>query len=170
MSKTTKTDRRSSEAARKSAARGLVFAIGVAGCAGLLALALWGRKPALPQDSAADQKGKNAAADAEVARPAYGKVVGRWVRPDGGYVIEIKSVDDAGKLEAGYFNPNPIFVSRAEASAQGSMIKVFVELRDVNYPGSTYTLAYDPADDVLKGVYYQAALQQQYEVYFERLK
>ena len=50
------------------------------------------------------------------------------------------------------------------------MIKVFIELRDVNYPGSTYTLAYDSAADQLKGVYFQAVEQQQYEIRFERTK
>jgi hypothetical protein len=34
--------------------------------------------------------------------------------------------------------------------------QVVVELRDVNYPGSTYTLTYDPGTDRLTGTYYQA--------------
>jgi hypothetical protein len=52
----------------------------------------------------------------------------------------------------------------------GQSLRVFIELRDVNYPGSTYQLTYDPADDRLKGSYYQAALQETYEVAFARLK
>ena len=75
-----------------------------------------------------------------------------------------------GKMDAGYFNPRPINVSRAEASQEGTMIKVFIELRDANYPGSTYTLTYDPVRDELKGVYFQAALQQSFDVVFVRLK
>lgn len=71
---------------------------------------------------------------------------------------------------AASFNPQPINVARAEASQDGETINVFVELRDVNYPGSTYTLVYEPASDRLKGIYFQAAWQQQYEVFFERLK
>jgi hypothetical protein len=47
---------------------------------------------------------------------------------------------------------------------------VFVELRDTNYPGSTYTMIYDPRDDVLKGIYYQAAIQESYEIVFVRMK
>ena len=47
---------------------------------------------------------------------------------------------------------------------------MFVELRDVNYPGSTYTLVYQPENDQLAGIYYQAALQQQFDVFFERTK
>ena len=39
---------------------------------------------------------------------AFGALPGRWVRPDGGYVINIKSVDASGKLDAAYANPNPL--------------------------------------------------------------
>ena len=49
-------------------------------------------------------------------------------------------------------------------------MKVFIELRDVNYPGSTYTLTYDPASDQLKGVYYQAVEKQRFPVAFVRMK
>ncbi|OGR31583.1 MAG: hypothetical protein A2139_13870 [Desulfobacca sp. RBG_16_60_12] len=69
-----------------------------------------------------------------------------------------------------YFNPRPINVSRAEAAQEGTTTKVFIELRDTNYPGSTYTLAYDPQSDQLKGVYFQAALQQSFDVVFVRMK
>lgn|GEM_PF-6342117 len=48
-----------------------------------------------------------------------------------------------------------IHVGKAEASRDSDATKVFIELRDVNYPGSTYTLDYEPANDQLKGVYYQ---------------
>jgi len=46
----------------------------------------------------------------------------------------------------------------------------FVELRDVNYPGSTYTLVYQAENDRLYGIYYQAALGQMFEVEFVRAK
>jgi len=96
------------------------------------------------------------------------RLIGRWVRPDGGYVLELKGVGKDGSLKAAYFNPRPIHVSRAEFHRNGTTISIFVELRDVNYPGSTYNLQYDPTSDRLKGIYFQAALQQQYEVEFER--
>jgi hypothetical protein len=101
---------------------------------------------------------------------SFQPLVGRWVRPDGGYVLEIKSAAADGKLDAGYFNPNPIHVAKAEATAEGGTLEVFVELRDVNYPGSTYTLTLEPAGDVLKGDYFQAVAQEHYPIYFERLK
>jgi len=101
---------------------------------------------------------------------AFQKLQGRWQRNDGGYVIDIRNVEPGGKLAAGYFNPRPINVAKAEASQDNGTVKVFIELRDVNYPGSTYNLAYGPADDRLTGTYFQAALRETYEVYFTRLK
>ena len=95
---------------------------------------------------------------------------GRWLRPDGGYVLEIRGVDAGGEMEAAYLNPRPIHVARAEASRDGSALKVFVELRATGYPGSTYTLTYDPNRDQLQGVYYQATLRQSFDVVFVRMK
>ena len=67
-------------------------------------------------------------------------LVGRWVRTDGGYIIEIRNVATDGKMNAGYFNPRPIHVSVAEASQTNSGTRVFIELQDAGYPGATYTL------------------------------
>ena len=90
--------------------------------------------------------------------------------PASGYVINIKSVDAGGKLDAAYANPNPLPFARAEAAWDGETLKLFFELRVGGYNGSTYTLTYDPAADVLKGVYYQAVAQQKFDVYFTRAK
>jgi len=95
---------------------------------------------------------------------------GRWLRPDGGYVLEIRAVDASGKIDAAYRNPKPINVAKAEATRDGSKLKVFVELRAPNYPGSTYTLTYDPQQDQLRGIYFQAVQQQRFDVYFVRTK
>lgn len=110
--------------------------------------------------------------DTTAARSAaeFSSLVGRWVRPDGGYVVTIKGVSADGKLDASYANPNPLPFSRAEAMRDGNEIRVFLELTAGGYNGSTYTLAYDPAQDVLKGVYYQAVAQQRYDIFFERAK
>lgn len=104
------------------------------------------------------------------AKPGLEVLKGRWVRPDGGYVIEIQSVDAGGRMQAAYYNPNPINVSRAEAALVGSVVTVFIELRGPGYPGSTYRLIHDPKGDVLKGVYHQAVLQQDFSVVFHRGK
>lgn len=97
-----------------------------------------------------------------------GVLVGRWVRPDGGYMINIKSVDTAGKLDASYANPNPLPFSTAKATRDGKELKLFFELRAGGYNGSTYTLTFDAASDQLKGIYYQAVAQQKFEVVFNR--
>jgi hypothetical protein len=73
-------------------------------------------------------------------------------------------------IDAAYFNPQPINVAKAEASQGGGMLSVFIELRDVNYPGSTYNLTYDPANDSLEGIYFQAAIGQTFDVYIVRLQ
>lgn len=109
-------------------------------------------------------------AQATGAKGDFAPLKGRWMRPDGGYLIEIKAIDANGKMVAAYFNPRPINVSVAETALEGTTIKVFIELRDVNYPGATYNLTYDPRGDQLKGVYFQPALRQSFDVFFVRLK
>jgi len=97
-------------------------------------------------------------------------LVGRWTRTDseGAYVIEIKSAGAEGKLEANYFNPNPIKVGHAEWQQKNGKLIVIVELRDVNYPGSTYTLNFFPSENRMAGNYYQAVQGQNFEVEFIR--
>jgi len=104
-----------------------------------------------------------------VVRPEFLKLKGQWQRPDGGYVLEIRNVDHTGLMEAGYFNPSPIKVSKALAFRDGEDTKVFVELRDAGYPGCTYSLKYDAKVDQLYGEYFQAAQQQTYDVTFGRV-
>jgi hypothetical protein len=98
------------------------------------------------------------------------RLEGRWVRPDGGYVLELRNIKKDGNLTAAYYNPRPIKVFRAEAVKKDGTITLVVELRDVNYPGSTYTLQYDAAADRLKGTYFQAVERQTFNVQFVRVK
>ncbi|MHC4538486.1 MAG: hypothetical protein ACYS74_01730 [Planctomycetota bacterium] len=97
------------------------------------------------------------------------KLVGRWLRTDSPYVIEIREVSPDGTLRAGYYNPQPINVSAAKAKDKDGTTQVLVELSDAGYPGSRYTLNYDPQDDVLEGTYFQATFQQNYNVTFMRI-
>jgi hypothetical protein len=110
------------------------------------------------------------AAPTATPNPAFVTLPGKWLRPDGGYILDIRSIAPDGNMDAGYFNPNPIHVAKAVASREGAKLKVFIELRDVNYPGSTYTLSHDAASDQLKGIYFQAVQQQNFEVIFTRVK
>jgi hypothetical protein len=100
----------------------------------------------------------------------FRKLIGRWLRPDGGYVIDIRKIDADGKVDAGYYNPQPINVSQAEAIGTDTGIKLFIELQDVGYPGSTYTLIYNPQKDMMFGLYYQAAMGQNFDVVFVRTR
>ena len=61
-------------------------------------------------------------------------------------------------------------IARAEATRDEKTIKLFFELRAGGYNGSTYTLIYDPANDILRGVYHQAVAQQKFDVYFTRTR
>ncbi len=111
-----------------------------------------------------------AADEPSPAQADFRRLEGRWVRPDGGYILELKNIKKDGSMTAGYFNPRPIRVFRAEAAKKNGTLTVFVELRDVNYPGSTYTLQYDPAADRLKGKYFQAVERQTFDIEFVRVK
>jgi len=111
-----------------------------------------------------------AAADAppSVVRVDEQRLAGRWVRPDGGYILELKDVKKNGSLKAEYFNPSPIKVFSAKWSRKAGLLNVYVELRDVNYPGSKYNLQYDAASDRLMGTYFQAVQGETYDVEFLR--
>jgi hypothetical protein len=98
------------------------------------------------------------------------RLIGRWVRSDGGYMLELREFREGGSLDAAYFNPRPIKVFQAVWTQKGGKISVLVELRDVNYPGSTYNLEYDAKADRLKGTYFQAVEKQIYDVQFVRAR
>jgi hypothetical protein len=103
-------------------------------------------------------------------RPGFERLIGRWLRLDGGYILELRAVHPSGKIDALYLNPRPINIAKAEATRDDSKLNVLVELRAPNYPGSTYTLVYDREQDQLQGTYFQAALRQSFDVYFVRMK
>ena len=73
-------------------------------------------------------------------------------------------------MDAGYFNPRPINIAVAVASAVDGEVSVFIKLEDKGYPGSIYKLAYDMEKDVLVGTYFQATLGQSFDVAFFRKK
>ena len=97
-------------------------------------------------------------------------LIGDWVRTDAQYLIRISKVNDDGTMIAQYFNPNPINVGRANWEQSYGNLKIIVEMRDVNYPGSTYTLNYLPDRDMLAGEYYQAVEGLTFYVEFMRRK
>jgi len=118
-----------------------------------------------------DQKteGKTALKAPVQLTAAFEKIKGKWMRSDGGYSLEFKGLKPDNELEAAYFNPGPIHVGKAKISEERGFTKVFVELQDVNYPGSRYTLFFDAEKNRLVGSYFQATQQVTYEVSFEKM-
>lgn len=141
-----------------------------------LFIGLTGCKKSEPTAASAASTSKATAA--ESATPAVNptasvpegvkKILGRWVRVDGGYALELRNPDVSGAMEAGYFNPKPIKVSRAIWMQGGAGLQVVVELNDVGYPGATYVLSHDPQTDRLVGQYTQPAMQQSFDIEFIR--
>ena len=106
---------------------------------------------------------KNKAIDKKV-------LLGNWVRTDSDYKIKISEVAKEGKLKAGYFNPKSINVSKATWTNTKGVLKIYIELRDENYPGSIYNLTYFPEKDMLAGKYFQAVTGETYDILFSRVK
>jgi hypothetical protein len=150
------------------AAAAILLASGILTAA--LVLRAWQSSPAGPSQAAPGAKEGPAPVAALADDSRVGRLNGRWLRLDGGYVLEIRGAGAGGALDVTYLNPRPIHVARAEASREGPALKVFVELRAPGYPGSTYTLTYDEPRDRLEGVYFQAALGQSFDVAFVRMK
>ena len=95
-------------------------------------------------------------------------LVGDWIRTDASYLIKISKVYNDGSLEAQYFNPKSINVESAIWEESYGNLKVTIVLRDVNYPGSKYTLNYLPDRDILTGDYFQAVQGLNFYVEFFR--
>ena len=97
------------------------------------------------------------------------RLKGKWVRPDGGYRLVIEDVKPDGSLKASYYNPGKINVSISNWKVENEHLHLFIELRDTNYPGSTYSLVYAKEQDVLDGTYFQAVTKESYSIGFLRI-
>jgi len=131
------------------------------------ALASGSMPDAAAQGAAPAAKG---AAAAPAAATSLDVLRGSWVRPDGGYVIAVRSVGANGQLDATYYNPKPLPFAKAQAMQVGGALRVVFELQAGGYAGSIYELTYDAANDRLKGVFRQAVVRQAFEVTFLRRK
>jgi hypothetical protein len=165
--------------------RGRVVALGVVVCAALaLGILSWKgdggdrtqtppptqppKSTSPPPRTAPEPPTKARSVGPGTAPVAFRPLLDEWVRPDGGYVLSVTGIAEDGTATVGYFNPNPINVGRAKARIEGEVMGLFVEMQDKNYPGSTYTLAYDAKEDRLVGVYFQAVQGASYDVVFVR--
>ncbi|MCU0609203.1 MAG: hypothetical protein MUF22_05505 [Chitinispirillaceae bacterium] len=97
------------------------------------------------------------------------KIVGKWQRQDGDYVLEISALLENGNVKATYFNPRPIKIATATCFADPGP-RIFVKFDDKGYEGSTYTLRYDPLQDMLFGQYFLAPRGESYDVLFARIR
>lgn len=95
-------------------------------------------------------------------------VSGSWTRSDADYTLHVGNVSSDGSVAVTYFNPAEIHVSESHVSTQEGLVKIYVKLEDDGYPGCTYTLYYYAEEDALAGFYYQAAMNQTFEVVFLR--
>ena len=102
--------------------------------------------------------------------PDKNKLIGEWTRTDASYLIKITELLDDGTVKAGYFNPTSINVGSAMWAFADGVLKIYIELRDENYPGSNYNLIYYPERDLLAGKYFQAVERVTYDVGFTRVK
>jgi hypothetical protein len=118
--------------------------------------------------TAEEKPGTGRSKSAAVTSEQVETIVGRWRRPDGGYIIDIRGLDAAGDLEVAYYNPRPINVSLAQVVESPDGLHIFIELRDTGYPGATYRLDYDSDKDMLTGVYHQPSVNQSFDVIFVR--
>jgi uncharacterized protein (DUF2147 family) len=66
----------------------------------LLLLAISGTFHTLSAAAAADTSQSPGKIDAQ-------QLLGQWLRPDGGYILELKEIGKDGTLKTAYFNPRP---------------------------------------------------------------
>ena len=101
-------------------------------------------------------KQENKAPQEKFSLPAEAEnIIGSWIRPDGGYNLEILAFNK-NTVDAAYYNPNPIMVSETQWKIQDGYVYMFIKFDDVGYEGSYYSLGYYPDKDMLMGFYYQA--------------
>jgi hypothetical protein len=128
---------------------------------GIVAAIAWWLWPSPPAPSPLARPG------ATTTAADFQPLIGRWQRTDGDYLIEILSAAPDGKLDAKYYNPRPINVGKAMGVIDGGKLTALVELRDANYPGSTYRLRH--AGDRMTGEYFQATQGETFQVEFLRV-
>ncbi len=133
-----------------------------------------GRRASTPEAAAPAVAPKAAKADPAAADPGapaeVQRMLGRWLRSDGTYVLELRGADRSGIVQAAYFNPKSINVSRSIWLRGAEGVQVVVELNDTGYPGATYVLGLAADGDRLVGKYNQPQMGQSFDVEFIRQK
>jgi hypothetical protein len=102
--------------------------------------------------------------------PGFGVLKGRWQALNGYEVLEIKQIEATGRMEAAFWKPEPVHVSRAQAGRDGKVTRVLIHLR---YPDSSccfFDLTYEPGSERLKGIYWLKGRSKSTDVVFIRVK
>lgn len=97
-------------------------------------------------------------------------LIGEWTRTDAPYQIKITDALESGKLELTYFNPKSIDLGKTYWTKTETILSVYIELQDENYPSSLYKLNYNIERDILAGQYFQAEGGAAFPVEFVRTK
>ena len=116
-----------------------------------------------------DQHNASAGKDGEKNSPGlHVQVTGEWLRTDGNYILNLNRFNADSTINAVYLNPRSIHIAETRWKVRDTFVYILVKFEDEGYPGSYYSLGYIPEKDILYGLYYQAALDQEFEVVFER--
>lgn len=97
-------------------------------------------------------------------------LIGEWTRTDAPYQIKITDVLESGKLVLAYFNPKSIDLGKAYWTKTETILSVYIELQDEDFPDSYYKLNYNIERDVLVGQYFQTVGVTSFPVEFVRTK
>jgi len=73
----------------------------------LLAMILIPLAIALQTPSECSAQTKTDTATETKDRAGFDVLKGRWLRPDGGYIIQVRNVEGGGKMDAGISTPDP---------------------------------------------------------------
>ncbi|WP_281322931.1 hypothetical protein [Flavobacterium aestivum] len=97
-------------------------------------------------------------------------IKGLWGRTEGVGEINISEVRDNGLLKATFCNPKSINIEKAVWTNSSDVLRIYILLREDNYPGSSFSLNYIAEKDLLLGVYFDALTNISYTVSFKRVK
>src|SRR5204863_8524751 len=84
-----------------------------------------------------------------ITNPDKTLLIGEWSKTGTPYLIKIAGLLDTGKLEVAYYNPNyyepansgrKIEIEKANWTKTGTLLSVYIELQDADYPGSNFKL------------------------------
>lgn len=158
-------------AGKPAASRKSLILIGIMAATVALAIALFGlwisRQAQMGAQRSVPQPAGAPGAMPTVAA-SFASLEGQWKRADNDHRLTIHHVAAGGAVEVSYQSPRPVRIARAQASAPGGVLRLFVELGDAAAAGSSYELAYNPQLDCLQGTFFNALIGQRFQIMLQR--